>query len=464
MTSRCIRRPALLAARAVDSACSSTFAIPRTRSACTPRPTRTCPSGTRRRSTTTPPRSCSATSGAGLGPAVSIDGQIRVGLERAVHDRGRQPAGLPQLLQDARCPDVVRELCRAQRLIDSDPRPRRDGPGVLSRRTDRLRLDGHQESERDRVLRSRPARHARRRCKRRLVVGVLVQRLRHRSIARGLDIFELLPSAHISQNRLDAAKSVRFTYLNVQGQQKLVWPATFALSRAYLDQLERNRGQTAERIAAARTALSDAEKLSGSARRVRCRHFRRGCTVRRTRPRMRRRRTSSRSRSAIWRSCRKTSRCHHERSEGSAFSHWVKSRSLASLVMTASDVILVVAKRPEDLLLRRSVVLRALEELNGPLVFLRGCPALERSEVSAFAGLRILLSRVEPVLAVFEFSNHRALRYGAERVACMDCSGTTRVSRRTRHALVAGRAGRVTLTVRFTRLALAANFEPALVP
>ncbi|MDB4878472.1 MAG: hypothetical protein JWM41_4918 [Gemmatimonadetes bacterium] len=85
-------------------------------------------------------------------------------------------------------------------------------------------------------------------------------------IGRGLDIFEITPSAFISQNEIDAAKTVHFDYLNVQGQQKMVWPASFSLSRAYLDQLARNNGQTPDKIAAARTGLANAEKLSGQAR------------------------------------------------------------------------------------------------------------------------------------------------------------------------------------------------------
>ncbi|MDB4917989.1 MAG: hypothetical protein JWM95_5633 [Gemmatimonadetes bacterium] len=85
-------------------------------------------------------------------------------------------------------------------------------------------------------------------------------------IGRGLDIFELQPSGFISKNELDAAKTVRFEYLNVQGQQKIVWPPSFSLSRAYLDQLERDKGQSAEKIASARAGLSKAEKLSGKAR------------------------------------------------------------------------------------------------------------------------------------------------------------------------------------------------------
>jgi hypothetical protein len=85
-------------------------------------------------------------------------------------------------------------------------------------------------------------------------------------ISRGLDIFELKPSAFISQNEIDAAKSVKLDYLNTQGQPQFVWPATFSLSRAYLDQLERSKGLDAGTISSTRAALSAAEKASGSAR------------------------------------------------------------------------------------------------------------------------------------------------------------------------------------------------------
>jgi hypothetical protein len=85
-------------------------------------------------------------------------------------------------------------------------------------------------------------------------------------IARGLDIFELLPSGLVSQNELDAAKTVRFDYLNAQEQRKFVWPASFAKARAYLDQLERDNGLEVSRITALRADLAGAEKLSGRAR------------------------------------------------------------------------------------------------------------------------------------------------------------------------------------------------------
>ncbi|HEY2897878.1 MAG TPA: hypothetical protein VGJ12_12130 [Gemmatimonadaceae bacterium] len=85
-------------------------------------------------------------------------------------------------------------------------------------------------------------------------------------ISRGLDIVELAPSAFISQNEIDAAKSVKWDYLNVQGQRKIIWPPSFALSGAYLDQLERSHGLAADKIAADRAGLKSAEKASGSAR------------------------------------------------------------------------------------------------------------------------------------------------------------------------------------------------------
>jgi hypothetical protein len=85
-------------------------------------------------------------------------------------------------------------------------------------------------------------------------------------IARGLDIFELQPSPLLSQNEIEAAKSVRLDYLNVQDQPGFTWPASFALARAYVDQMERSGELPADRIAAVRRELADAERASGSAR------------------------------------------------------------------------------------------------------------------------------------------------------------------------------------------------------
>jgi hypothetical protein len=92
-------------------------------------------------------------------------------------------------------------------------------------------------------------------------------------IARGLDIFELKPSGFISQNEIDAAKTVHLDYQNVQGQAKVVWPPSLSLARAYLDQLERSKGLEAGRISAVRHELASAEKASGAARRTALTHL-----------------------------------------------------------------------------------------------------------------------------------------------------------------------------------------------
>lgn len=85
-------------------------------------------------------------------------------------------------------------------------------------------------------------------------------------IARGLDIVELTPSQYLTQNEIDAARTVHLDYLNAQGQPKFVWPPSFALARAYVDQLERNKCLPASRIGEVRAALSGAEKATGAVR------------------------------------------------------------------------------------------------------------------------------------------------------------------------------------------------------
>ncbi len=86
-------------------------------------------------------------------------------------------------------------------------------------------------------------------------------------IARGLDIFELVPSDFVSQNEIDAANTVRLDYLNAQGQPKFFWPPSVTLARAYVDQLERSGGLSADQISSARQALDDAKQATGVARR-----------------------------------------------------------------------------------------------------------------------------------------------------------------------------------------------------
>jgi hypothetical protein len=85
-------------------------------------------------------------------------------------------------------------------------------------------------------------------------------------IARGLDIFELTPTKFLTQNEIDAAKSVRVETLNVQNQQKIEWPSNLVVAKAYVDQIERSQALPANKIASLRKAIGEAEtsKLSKS--------------------------------------------------------------------------------------------------------------------------------------------------------------------------------------------------------
>ena len=85
-------------------------------------------------------------------------------------------------------------------------------------------------------------------------------------IDRGLDIFDLKPSDQLSQNEIDAAKLIHYDVFNPQNQPKFVWPASFVVARAYLDQLVRDKGIAANRSTAIARDLDRAEQLKGSSR------------------------------------------------------------------------------------------------------------------------------------------------------------------------------------------------------
>ena len=78
-------------------------------------------------------------------------------------------------------------------------------------------------------------------------------------IARGLDVFELVPSGFLTENEIAAANTVQLEYLNAQKQPTYEWPPSFALARAHVDQLERNEGTSADEIAALRAEIDQSE-------------------------------------------------------------------------------------------------------------------------------------------------------------------------------------------------------------
>jgi hypothetical protein len=85
-------------------------------------------------------------------------------------------------------------------------------------------------------------------------------------IARGVDVFKLTPTDQLSQNEIDAASLVKFDVFNAQHQPRMIWPPSFVVARAYIDQLMRTGGLPSARAAAMRTAMDRAERQSGQNR------------------------------------------------------------------------------------------------------------------------------------------------------------------------------------------------------
>jgi uncharacterized protein (DUF305 family) len=82
-------------------------------------------------------------------------------------------------------------------------------------------------------------------------------------IARGLDVLRLLPSDFLTQAEIDAAGLIEADLVNAQHQRRIDWPASPAVARAYVDQLERT-GTLPERIAAELSlSLAAAEQALG---------------------------------------------------------------------------------------------------------------------------------------------------------------------------------------------------------
>ena len=78
-------------------------------------------------------------------------------------------------------------------------------------------------------------------------------------IARGLDVFELTPTQFLTQNEIDAAKTIHMSEFNVQNQQKIEWPSKLVVAKAYVDQLSRSQALPADKLSALMSAMQDAE-------------------------------------------------------------------------------------------------------------------------------------------------------------------------------------------------------------
>ncbi len=87
-------------------------------------------------------------------------------------------------------------------------------------------------------------------------------------IVRGLDVFKLLASEHLTENEVAAALLAdQGDVFNPQQQFPVSWPAEPVVARAYIDQLERSKAVPASQIADLSAVLDDAAaKLADSAR------------------------------------------------------------------------------------------------------------------------------------------------------------------------------------------------------
>jgi uncharacterized protein (DUF305 family) len=89
-------------------------------------------------------------------------------------------------------------------------------------------------------------------------------------ISRGLDVFELLPSEHLSANEIAAAAIAdQGELFNPQQQFPVTWPAEPVVARAYVDQLLRAEALAADDAEAFTTALDDTEARLDAGRRDR---------------------------------------------------------------------------------------------------------------------------------------------------------------------------------------------------
>jgi hypothetical protein len=83
-------------------------------------------------------------------------------------------------------------------------------------------------------------------------------------MVRGIDVFQLTPSAHLSKHEIEAARLVTAAEFNAQQQPRVSWPAAPVVARAYLDQLTRSGTIRAERAAAVSEVLGRTERLRGA--------------------------------------------------------------------------------------------------------------------------------------------------------------------------------------------------------
>ena len=84
-------------------------------------------------------------------------------------------------------------------------------------------------------------------------------------ISRGIDVFRLTPTEHLSQAEIDAAELIQIDQFNAQMQPLTIWPAVVPVARAYLDQLVRGNGILNDRVPDVGNILDRAERGTATA-------------------------------------------------------------------------------------------------------------------------------------------------------------------------------------------------------
>jgi hypothetical protein len=89
-------------------------------------------------------------------------------------------------------------------------------------------------------------------------------------IARGVDVFRLVPGDLLTKNEIEAAAQVQLEIFNAQQQPRVTWPATPAVARAYVDQLVRTNAIAPAQVQAIDAALDrrDRNRLAALAAQV----------------------------------------------------------------------------------------------------------------------------------------------------------------------------------------------------
>jgi len=90
-------------------------------------------------------------------------------------------------------------------------------------------------------------------------------RLYGAEISRGIDVFRLTPSEHLSEAEIAAAEMIVLDEFNAQLQPKVEWPAAVPVAQAYLDQMVRANRILNDRASEVQSLLDRAEAGSASA-------------------------------------------------------------------------------------------------------------------------------------------------------------------------------------------------------